>query len=91
MMGFSKKRFLITLGLSVLVWFASVFIQFTIGYKVKFSLFGGSSCQLTGFPIADCRYSNPQQMPYWIIDLVNITIWFFVLHLVWRWQEKRGN
>lgn len=88
MWGFSKKRFFITLGLSVGVWVISIVVQAATLYKVTFSLLG-SSCQLTGFPIAECLRGEPGQLPFWVIHLLNITFWFWVIHLLWSWFEKR--
>ncbi len=78
MFGFSKKRFLVTLGLSILVWVVSLIIQGTTLYKVKFSLFSGSACEITGFPIATCTYSGFQAG---LFQLVNIFFWFWIIHL----------
>ena len=81
MLGFSKKRFFLTLGLSVLVWVISALAQFLTMYNVRFSLFSSSSCQITGFPIAKCIYQSSDQLPFWIIDLANIFFWFWVIHI----------
>lgn len=88
MFGFSKKRFLITLLVSIVIWFISVLVQFFTLYKVKFSLFSGTSCQLTGFPWANCIYEAPGQIPFWVIDFINILFWFWVIHLFWGWFQK---
>lgn len=90
MWNFSKKRFFVTLGLSVVVWLVSIVIQGITLYKVTFSLFG-SSCQLTGFPIADCIRSGSGYLPFWVIHIINIFFWFFVIHLFWGWFEKSRN
>lgn len=87
-MGFSKKRFLVTLGLSILIWIISLFIQGITLYKIKFSLFSASSCEITGFPIVNCIYDGSKAT---LIQLINIFIWFWVLHFVWKWFEKRNN
>ena len=84
-MGFSKKRFLVSLGLSIVVWLISVAIQGITLYKVKFSLFSGSACEITGYPIAQCIYDGIQAG---IIQLINVLFWFFVIHLFWGWMDK---
>lgn len=88
MWGFNKKRFLITLGLSFLLWLISVVIQVIFSYKTSFSLFG-STCQLTGFPIARCVYESKDQLPSWFVVLVNIFLWFWVIHLFWNFVSKK--
>ena len=89
MLEVGMKRFLITLGLSILVWLASTFIQAMLSYKVSFSLFG-SSCQITGFPIAKCLYDSDGQVPAKAIVLINILIWFWGIHLFWKLFDRRG-
>ena len=89
MLGFSKKRFFVTLGLSVLVWVVSNFIQlFDSGYwPAGFSLLG-SSCTVTGYPIALCL-AGYEKAKIVLVYLVNIFFWFWVIHLFWGWFEKR--
>lgn len=91
MWDLSWKKILVTLGLSIAIWFLSVFVQFFTFFKVKFTLFSSSSCQLTGFPIADCIYESPDQMPYWVIDLINIFFWFWIIHFFWGWFNKNKS
>ncbi len=88
MFSFSIKRFFITLGLSVAVWVISLFIQGITLYKVDFNLFSGSTCEITGFPVVVCIYSGTEAT---IIQLVNIIIWFWVLHFTWKWFDKRRS
>lgn len=89
MLGFSKKRFLITLTLSVVVWVGGVFLQAIWSFKATFSLLG-PSCSLTGFPIAACLYDRPGQVPAWGIALTNLLVWFWVIHLLWNGFSKYG-
>lgn len=89
MWGFSKKRFFITLGISITVWFVSTIVQAMINYNVSFSLFG-STCTITGFPIATCLYDSKGEVPAWGVALFNIFIWFWVIHLFWNWFDKRS-
>ncbi len=92
MLGFSKKRFLVTLGLSVLVWYLTVIIQGISGFNAPFNmLFTSSICKMTGFPIAECISSGPGEISVWLINVVNILFWFWVIHLFWGWFQKRGN
>ncbi len=88
MLGFSKKRFFITLSLSILIWLVSVFLQGIMFYKVRLNLFSASSCEITGFPIADCVYDNTKAG---LIQLVNIFFWFWGVHLFWGWFDKRKS
>ena len=94
MLGFSWKRFFITLGLGVVVWIISMFFQaFSLkDLSVNFSLLG-SSCEITGYPVALCLTSN---YVFYIITVyfINIFVWFWVIHLFsnffWGWFEKRN-
>lgn len=80
MWRFNRKRFLVTLGVSILVWILTILIQFFTGYKARFSLFG-SGCELTGFPIADCVYNGKGEIPGWLVASFNIFFWFWIIHL----------
>lgn len=55
MWTFSKKRFFLTLGLSIIIWIISNFIQLLDNnyWSGGFSLLG-NLCTLTGYPIALC-------------------------------------
>jgi len=88
MLGFSKKRFLVTLGLSILIWLVSGVIQAMVGFSDYFKI--SHACSLTGYPIALC-ISNNNLAKVNLISLVNITIWFWVLHFAWKWFEKRSD
>ncbi len=74
-----------TLGLSVVVYFLSVLIQFLTGFNVSYSFLSDTGCQLTGYPIAKCIYNKS----FLFVDLVNIVIWFWVIHLVWGFVSPR--
>lgn len=74
------KKFWIILGISILIWVISIVIQGITLYKVKLNLFSGSICEITGFPLADCIYSTLMAS---IIQLANITFWFWVIKLLW--------
>lgn len=88
MFKFSKKRFFITLGLSIGVWLISIFVQGITLYAVKFNLFSGSACEITGFPLARCIYNGTQIA---ILQLINIFIWFLVINLAVYWVKKRDK
>lgn len=88
MFGFSKKRFFITLGLSVVVWGASGVLQGLLGFSNYFTVF--HSCSLTGYPIALCVSSNDQAKVI-LVSVVNIILWFWVMHFIWGWFEKRRS
>ncbi len=83
------KRFFITLGLSVGVWLMSVIIQAFIEAPKYISFFTQSKCSATGFPVTECIKNIPEVLIY----LINITFWFWVIHLLllWGWFEKRKN
>ncbi|MBI2600090.1 hypothetical protein HYW43_04215 [Candidatus Daviesbacteria bacterium] len=89
--GFNKKRFFITLGLSILIWVITNFIQlFSPNYwPAGFSLLGGS-CTVTGYPIALCL-AEYEKAKIFLVYLANITFWFWVIHLFWNWFEKGRN
>lgn len=90
--GFRWKRFLITLGMGVMVWIGSNFIQLfdKESWPGGFSLLGGS-CTVTGYPIALCL-SHFEKMKILLIYSVNIIFWFLVIHLFWNWfHKKRGS
>lgn len=79
------KRFLVVLGLSVVVWYGSVLFQGISGYKAPFNIpFSGSVCKVTGFPIATCLYGAS----VWLVNIINIIFWFWVIHLFVRWMDK---
>lgn len=86
MWGFSWKRFFVTLGLSVGIWMVSMMVQGITGFSDYFNVFG--KCSLTGYPIPLCIQSN-NQFKMALISLLNITIWFWIIHLFWGWFEKR--
>lgn len=88
MLGFSKKRFFVTLGLSIGVWVISGVIQAITGFADYFTVF--HRCSLTGYPIALCISSN-DQIKVTLVSIVNVAIWFWVIHLFWKLFEKRGN
>lgn len=89
MFGFSKKRFFITLGLSILIWGLSAVIQAYITFAKYLGTFS-SGCQVTGYPIDVCTLRGPNVPAFWII-LLNIAIWFWVIHLFWGWFDKRKS
>lgn len=92
MFGFTLKRFLITLGISVGIWYLAVIIQGISGYNAPFNtLFTSSVCKLTGFPIAKCISPGPKEVSVWLINTVNIIFWFFVIHLFWGFFQKRSK
>lgn len=93
MWGWSKKRFLLTLVLSVVVWYGSVVLQVLTGFNNPLSsFFSGQVCKPTGFPIATCvYYAGKGGVSVWMINLVNILLWFWVIHLLWGWFGKQKS
>lgn len=91
MLGFSWKRFLVTLGVGVLLWLLSGVVQLLIQSDRTLGFFSfGGSCEITGYPIALCISSN-DNTKFILISFVNITLWFWIIHLFWNWFEKRRN
>lgn len=89
MLGFSKKRFFISLVLSVVIWLLSGIVQLVVQQDRTFGFFSfGGSCEITGYPIALCISSN-DNVKFMLISLVNIMLWFWVIHLFWTWFDKR--
>lgn len=84
MLGFSWKRFLIILGISVVVWLASVLIQAFRESPKYIAFFTQSKCSATGYPFATCIKGIPEEVIY----LINILFWFWVIHLFGKWFEK---
>lgn len=92
MLGFSKKRFFITLGLSVAVWVGSAVIHLLAeakNFDYGFFIFA-RSCEVTGYPLARCI---PEQKTGEIIltYFINILFWFWVIHFFWRVFKKGNN
>lgn len=83
------KRFFITLGLSVVFWLISGIVQLIVQQDTTFGFFSfGGSCEITGYPIALC-ISSHDNAKFALISLINITLWFWVIHLFWKWFNKR--
>lgn len=92
MLGFSWKRFLVTLGISVGVWYLTVIVQGITGFRAPFNtLFSSSVCKMTGFPIAECVSPGPGKVSVWLINIINIFFWFWVIHLFWGWFRRFGK
>ncbi len=89
MWGFDRKRFLITLGLSILVWVVTVSIEFFVGNeRVSYGMFiFAKSCDLTGYPFAKCIPSYNFGKLY-LFYFLNISFWFLVVNVVWGWFQK---
>lgn len=88
--GFSRKRFLVTLGLSVGIWMVSAIIQFLFkkdDFNYGFFIFA-KSCEVTGYPFAKCIPEYDKGTLY-LNYLVNITFWFWIIHLSWSFFAKR--
>lgn len=90
MWGLSKKRIGIELVMSIGIWLISLFIQVLTLYNIPVNLLG-SSCQITGFPVAMCVYGRQGGFPFWGIHLINISFWFVVINLFWGWFKKAKN
>ncbi len=88
MWGFSKKRFFVTLGLSVVVWLVSGIFQMIVQQDRTLGFFSfGGSCEITGYPIALCISSNDERK-FYLVSLINITLWFWGIHLLGKWFKK---
>jgi hypothetical protein len=82
MWGFTKKRFFVTLGLSLVVWLGSFLIQAVVTYKNYIGTFS-SGCQVTGYPIDICSFSSPSRYPAILIIIINLFFWYWIIHLLW--------
>lgn len=90
MWDLSWKKVLITLGLSVVIWYMSVVIQGITSFNAPYNtLFTASSCKMTGFPIVKCISPGPGEISIWLINMINIFFWFWVIHLFWGWFNKQ--
>ncbi|RJP46394.1 MAG: hypothetical protein C4584_01680 [Armatimonadetes bacterium] len=89
MLRFSKKRFFITLGLSIFIWLISNIVQLlnVEDWERNFSLLG-TSCTITGYPVSRC-IDQTQKIEILSIYLLNIFIWFWIIHLFWNFFQKR--
>lgn len=82
-MGFSRKRFLVTLGLSILIVLStSYFGQLYDREDWKLNWLSLSSCAITGYPLKICLYS-PRQGLLISILLINIAFWFLVINFLY--------
>jgi hypothetical protein len=80
-MGINKKRFFITLGLSILIWIISFFIQaLNPTYWSGGFMDAGGGCSATGYPLDTCRM--PGNIPSVLAVLVNIVFWYWLVHLI---------
>lgn len=86
MWGWSKKRFLLTLVLSVVVWVVTVVIQLFSTFARFIGTFS-TGCQVTGYPIDICELPS-RNVPAFLVIIVNITFWFWIIHLFWGWFVK---
>lgn len=89
MLGFSWKRFFVTLGLSVGVWLITVLIQAYVTFSKYLGTFS-SGCQVTGYPIDVCALRGPD-VPAILVIFINIFIWFWVIHLFMRFLRRSGK
>lgn len=89
MLGISKKRFLVTLGLSILVWMVSMVVQVYSTFGKSIGTFS-TGCRVTGYPIDGCMIQG-SYIPPILIMMINITFWFWVIHLFWSWVDKKGS
>lgn len=87
MLGISKKRFLVTLVLSIFIFFFSVFIQIYDFEDWKLEGFLNlSSCSQTGYPIKICLYNSSQGLVF-SIGLINIAFWFLVINFLYSLKK----
>lgn len=80
MFGFSKKRFLVTLGLSVASWILTMIVQAVTTFQKYIGTFS-TGCQVTGYPIDVCDLSRGFVVSPLLIIIINILFWFLVVHL----------
>lgn len=83
MWGFSKKRFLVTVTLSLIIFFISAFIQIYDFEDWKLRGFLNlSSCSGTGYPIKVCLYNSTPGLLI-SISLINIIFWFLIISFLY--------
>lgn len=87
-MGFSKKRFFVTLGLSILIWLISGFIQVMFNKGESGNYLFGSGCEVTGYPLAMCVSSDNLPLVF-LVYVINIVFWFWVIHFFWNIFSKK--
>lgn len=90
MLGFNKKRFLVTLGLSVVIWVISIVAQFIFNNSdINYGFFTfAKTCEVTGYPFARCIPQYDKSAIYFSY-LVNILFWFWIIHLFWNRFTKQ--
>lgn len=89
MLGFTKKRFFVTLGLSVAVWLITAIFQ-AFGTFGKYVSMFSSGCQVTGYPVDVCMIEGPNIPPI-VVIIVNILFWFWGIHFFWSFFKGRSE
>ena len=73
--NFTLKKFLITLGLSIVIWVISMAIQNLFAQNVNYGFFiFAKSCEVTGYPVAMCIPEYDKAKIY-MFYFLNIFIW----------------
>src|SRR3989338_4135160 len=85
-MGFSKKRFFVTLGLSLIIFFFTAYIQIYDFEDWKLNLLSLSSCSTTGYPVKVCLYNHTQGLLI-AIYLINIAFWFLTINFLYFFKR----
>lgn len=92
MWDLSWKKILVTLGLSIAIWYASVIVQGLTSFNAPYNtLFTSSPCKMTGLPISKCLSAGSGEVSVWLINAINIFFWFWIIHFFWGWFNKNKS
>lgn len=86
-MGFSKKRVVISLIISIVIWLITVFIQAVNEAPRYVAMLSQSDCPATGYPLTQCIKNIPNILVYGI----NIFFWFWVIHFFYGFFTRKRN
>lgn len=84
----TKKSFVVILILSVVTWYISRYVvalfNIFILKNIAIDIFG-SGCLPTGYPLFYCV---DNRLSLILISLINISIWFIIIHALWKLIKK---
>lgn len=85
----NKKILFIALMLSIILWFASRYVQTLVAVFIiqgpSVSFFA-PECSATGYPVAICVDASENSK--YIYYLINIVFWFIILFGIWKLFRK---
>ena len=84
----NKKEFIVILLFSVVVWFLSTIFKALLNFQID--LYGPSRMTIeTGYPLA--YEVNADSFMRFIYYAINITFWFIITSLFWKFILKRSK